>query len=182
MLQGVVSILDSEHCDKVGALWADLEREFGLKDAAAAFPHISYQVAEQYEMRRAKGVLKRIARRNVPFTIRTSGLGIFTGDSPILYVAVARSTRLAAFHTQLWGRISRTAHGIHAHHYGPDNFIPHITLAAGDLTQRQLPDVVRLLAQRPFSWTITIDNLTLVPDADGARDQWIRYPFGQVPS
>jgi 2'-5' RNA ligase len=181
MLQGIVSILDPEHCEKVEALWFDLKREFGLKDAANAHPHVTYQVAEQYEITRAKGVLKRLARRAAPFRVRTSGLGIFTGDSPIVYIAVARSIHLANFHTRLWERISRTAHGVHAHHYGPDNFMPHITLAAGDLKAEQLPNVVRLLADRPFSWEITLDNLTLVPDAAGSRDQWIRFPFGQNP-
>jgi 2'-5' RNA ligase len=178
-MQGVVSILDREHCAKVEALWSDLEREFGLKAACAAYPHVSYQVAERYEVQRTQGVLKRFARRSAPFRIRTSGLGIFTGDAPILYVSVARSMTLAAFHNRLWQRLSPTAHGIHEHHYGPDNFMPHITLAAGDLTPEQLPDVVRLLARRPFSWNINIDNLALVLDAAGARDQWVRYPFGQ---
>ena len=181
MLQGVVSILDTKHCEKVDALWADLKREFGLKDAANAFPHVSYQVAERYDMPRARGVLQRLARRMIPLHVRTSGLGIFTGESPILYIAVARSIQLASFHSRLWERISRTAHGIHTPHYGPDNFMPHITLAAGDLKAEQLPDVVRLLAVRPFSWEITLDNLALVPDAAGSRDQWMRFPFGQNP-
>ena len=179
MLQGVVSVLDQEHCAKVEALWSDLEREFGLKEASHAHPHLSYQVAKGYDIPRAKGVLSRVAGSATPFRIRTSGLGIFTGENPILYVAVARSTRLAAFHSRLWERISRTAHDVHAYHYGPDNFMPHITLAAGDLTPEHLPQVVRLLAQRPFSWEITIDNVTLVPDAAGAREQWMRFSFSQ---
>lgn len=179
MLQGVVSILDQAHCEKVEALWSDLEREFGLKAARAAYPHISYQVADRYEMRRTTGVLTRVAAKAVPFAIRTSGLGIFTGYAPILYVSVARSMQLAAFHNRLWQRLSPTAHGIHEHHYGPDNFMPHITLAAGDLTVEQLPNVVRLLANRPFSWQIRIDNLALVLDAAGTREQWVRFPFGQ---
>jgi 2'-5' RNA ligase len=178
MLQGVVSNLDHEHGEQVESLWRELEREFGLKDAANAYPHFSYQVVERYDTERTKGVLRRFANKAEPFTIRTSGLGLFTGESPTLYITVARSVQLTNFHARLWKRLSKSAQEIHDHHYGPDNFIPHITLAAGDLLPDHLPDVIRLFGARPFNWDMHVDNLALVPDAQGTRDQWIRYPFG----
>lgn len=174
-MQGVVSILDTEHSDIIERLWSDLEREFGLVEACRAYPHVSYQVVEQYDPPRVKGVLRRFARAASPFHIRTSGLGVFLGDMPTLYVTVARSEQLSSFHARLWKRLSRTATGIHEHHYGPDNFIPHITLAAGDLTKQQIPDVIRYLSQRAYNWEISIDNLALVLDVNAGREQWQRY-------
>ena len=181
MLQGVVSILDQEHCDKVESLWDELEREFGLKSAAAAYPHFSYQVVERYDVQRVKDTLTRLTHSAAPFNVHTSGLGIFTGDSPTLYITVARSVYLTKFHSHLWKRLSKTGRAIHTHHYGPDNFVPHITLAAGDLTLEHLPEAVKLLGSRSFNWNIHIDNVALVLDAQGDRDQWIRYPLQGTP-
>jgi 2'-5' RNA ligase len=181
MLQGVVSILDQEHCEKVESLWDELEHEFGLKSAAAAYPHFSYQVVERYDVQRVKDTLTRLTITAEPFNIRTSGLGIFTGNGTTLYIPVARSVYLTKFHSRLWTRLSKTARSIHTHHYGPDNFIPHITLAAGDLQSDQLPAIIKLLSSRSFNWNIHIDNLALVLDAQGTRDQWIRYPLEGSP-
>jgi 2'-5' RNA ligase len=178
MLQGVASILDPEHTEIVESLWRELEREFGLRAASAAYPHFSYQVVEHYDVGRVKGVLRRFTQKARPFTVRTSGLGLFAGENPTLYVAIARNIRLTQLHTRLWKRLSKTAYGIHEHHYGPDIFIPHITLAAGDFTPEHVPDVIRLLVKRSFNWEIRVDNLALVLDAQGTHDQWIHYPFG----
>ena len=178
MLQGVVSILNDQYCEIIEGIWSDLEREFGLKTASNAYPHFSYQVVEHYHAARTKGVLRRFTRATAPFPIRTSGLGIFTGDAPTIYVSVARSIRLSAVHNTLWTRLSKTASGIHDHHYGPDNFIPHITLAAGDLLNQQIPDVIRLLSRRAYNWEIPIDNVALVLDAVAPRERWIRFPLG----
>jgi hypothetical protein len=89
-------------------------------------------------------------------------LGIFTGNGTTLYIPVARSVYLTKFHSRLWTRLSRTARSIHTHHYG-------------------LPDIVKLLSKRSFNWNIHVDNLALVLDAQGTRDQWIRYPLNASP-
>lgn len=178
MLQGVVSILDPQHCDKVESIWQTLEREFGLRTASASHPHFTYHLVEHYDLKRAKGVVQRFAHAASPFTIRTTGLGIFVSDTPTIYVPVVRSPQLSAFHSKLWTRLSRTAEGIHAHHYDPDHLLPHISLASGDLKREQIPDVIRLLSANTYNWEIRIDNLTLVRDAQAPRETWQRFPLG----
>jgi 2'-5' RNA ligase len=177
-VQGIVSILDDTHSQKVEALWDELETQFGLRYACVAYPHFSYQVSEGYDVPKVAAVLAGVTRVMKPFSVFTSGLGIFTGARPVLDIRIVRSAPLTAFHNAVWNAISPYASGLHAHHYGQPNWIPHITLAIQDLTHENLPDVIRLLSERPFNWEIQVDNVTLVLDAQGTRDEWVRYPFG----
>lgn len=177
-MQGIASILDREHSNQIERLWDELEREFGLKYACVAYPHFSYQVAEHYDIARAELALRDLANNTAPFTISTSGLGIFTGDSPVLDVRVVRTPHLNAIHQQIVDLLAPFTMGDHTRHYGAGHWLPHITLAMGDLTHDVLPDVVRLLSRRSFTWDISIDNIALVLDARGTRDQWLQFPFG----
>lgn len=176
-MQGVASILDEQHSDKVEALWSELEREFGLNFACVAYPHFTYQVTERYDLAGIESALHEIAKSVAPFKITTSGLGIFTGASPVLYIHMVRQTELSLLHDTVWAAITPFAEGVHGHHYGPPNWIPHVTLAATDLTHDTLPDAVRLLSERRFNWELTIDNIALVVNARGTREDWHRFPL-----
>ena len=54
--------------------------------------------------------------------------------------------------------------------YGPEHWIPHITLAQWDLTPRQLPALMQVLSARSFSWRVSITNLTVIETASDALD------------
>jgi 2'-5' RNA ligase len=155
-----------------------LKRECGLSSARVAYPHFSYQVVESYDAPRVEPVLREWVREAKPFRVLTAGLGIFTGPRPVLYVRIVRSPELSAFHADLWSRVAPYAVNMHEQHYGHDFWSPHITLAIEDLTPDILPTAVRLLSERPFNWEIKIDNVALVLDARGDRDQWLLFPFG----
>ncbi|MFO7320625.1 MAG: 2'-5' RNA ligase family protein [Chloroflexota bacterium] len=178
-MHGVVSILDDKHCALVESIWEELEREFGLRNARAAYPHFTYQIASAYDVDKVEPILRSLARTASPFKVTTSGLGIFTGEKPVLYVRMVRELILTLFHDRLWAAISSNAQNVHHHHYGHTNWIPHITLAYGDLDHDTLARAVRLLSERSFNWEITIDNLALVLDTAGPREDWLRLPFGQ---
>jgi 2'-5' RNA ligase len=178
-MQGVVSILDDEHNELVEVLWKELEDYFGLKYACVAYPHFTYQIVDHYDTELVADALREVAALAQPFQVTTSGLGIFTGPRPVLYIRVVRDDLLSRFHSALWRRISPYGHDIHTFHYAPQNWIPHITLAVEDLTHDNLPDVIRLLSPRAFNWTMTINNLCLVLNAQGSRDEWLTFPFGR---
>src|SRR5579859_4039396 len=48
VMQGIVSLLDDASAQATRALWAELEREHGLREAAqsAPYPHVSFHLAE----------------------------------------------------------------------------------------------------------------------------------------
>lgn len=179
-MQGIVSTLDEAHNAKIEALWNELEREFGLKYACVAYPHFSYQVVESYDTARAEAALRALAQEAQSFPVTTTGgLGIFTGEKPVLYVGIVRDARLTAFHDRVVAAVAPFAHGIHTAHFDHSQWVPHITLAMGDLTHDMLPEVVRLLSQRSFDWDITVNDVGLVLDARGTRDDWVCMTFGE---
>lgn len=176
-MQGVVSILDAQASVKTEQLWAELDRAFGLKYACVAYPHFTYHLAERYDERHVIPALREIARHAEPLQISTSGLAIFTGKRPVLYIPIVRHAALTRFHAQVARVVSSYAQNAHDHHYGAANWFPHITLAVEDLTLEMLPDVTKLLATRAFQWNIIVNNLALVLDAQGERDDWVQFPF-----
>jgi 2'-5' RNA ligase len=176
---GIVSLLDDEHREKVEALWADLDGRFGLRGIyVTPYPHFSYQVSTVYDLEHLTPILERFALQSREFRVRTAGLGIFTGPHPVLYVPVVRNPELTQYHQSLWQVVAQAAGGIVAH-YHPARWLPHITLAHGDLDLEILAGVLRYLGERSFNWQIAIDNLTLIYDSGVPHTLMRQFEFGK---
>lgn len=177
-MHGIVSLLDDEAYTAVEALWAELARDHGLGGVRRPpFPHFSYQIAPAYELSRLEAALAAFARNQQPFTVRASGLGIFTGPEPVLYVPVVRTAALSAFHAALWEATAPCATGPDAY-YTPDRWMPHITLAQHDIDSALLGPVVASLAARDLAWDTTVDNLAYIEDQGGKSQVRLRVPLG----
>ncbi len=174
-MHGLVSLLDDKHFRLVEEIWDELEKDFGVRNLyVTPFPHFSYQVAETYDMELAAGVLSEVARSTAPFKVRTTGLGIFNITHPVLYVPVVRSPELSDLHETLWREVTRTATGA-TEYYRPEMWMPHITLAHGDIDIDRLTVAVRGLSGRNFHWEISIDNLSVIFDT--GTEQGLRHRF-----
>ena len=176
-MNGIVSLLDDKHYELVENLWAELERKFGLKGVyITPFPHFSYQVAEHYEVELLESVLQRFALKSAKFKVKTTGLGIFTGVQPVLFIPVVRGPEITRFHRTLWLEISAIGSGIVAY-YSAENWLPHITLAHGDIHPDNLPEIVRFLSKREFNWEITVNNLSFIHDTGLQQELRFRFNF-----
>ncbi len=174
-MQGVVTVLDEQHYRLVESLWDEFGRRFGIADLyRTPIPHISYHVAEQYDLTLLEGALHRVAENVRAFEVRTTGLGIFTGAQPVLYIPVARSRMLDEFQRMLWERTARYGVGV-SPHYAPEHWMPHITLADGNINPSKLGELVRFLSVREFAWEIPMDNLCLI--SSGA-EVFVRIELG----
>ena len=173
-MQAVVSLLDDHHTQLTEALWRELETQFGLRGVyTTPHPHFSYHVARSYDLDSLVPRLDRLIHAIRPFQVRTTGLGVFTGKSPVLTIPVVRSPALTQFHQTLWSELAACASGSLAY-YGPEQWLPHITLGSGDIQKDLLAEAVRLLGERDFNWTITIDNLAFVEE-DGISGQRLGF-------
>ncbi len=106
-MHGVVSLLDAQHYQAVESLWAELAATCGLRGVyVTPFPHFSYHVAAEYDLLALETVLRDFACRQAPFRVTATGLGIFTGVSPVVYIPVVRDPALTAFHQALWPRFA----------------------------------------------------------------------------
>ena len=174
-MAGIVSLLDGENSARVRALWSELEREFGVRGVyATPFPHFSYHVAESYDAERLRDVLACFCREHQRFSVRTAGLGIFTGVRPVLYVPVVRDPSLVRVHAELWSTVHGSGAGEQAY-YAPESWIPHITIGFGDLGKGNLGQIAAYLVERDFAWESAVDNVTLI-DASGDQ-QAIHWRF-----
>ncbi len=161
-MNGIASLLDDPASACVRHLWQELEVRCGLVGVKLTpFPHLTWQVTEDYDLPRLEFALRTLAGQVKPFSIHTSGLGLFTGENPIIYVSIVKDEALMCFHSLLWERMA----GIAFHpalYYSPGQWVPHITLAYKDLTSANLDCAMQSLAFQSFNWEIQIDNLILV--------------------
>lgn len=162
-MNAVVAFLDEEHTSQVVALWDELERDFGVRDARsrAPWPHLSFQGADGYAVGEVDAVLRGIAAETSGPQVSADGLGIFAGPQPVLYVPVQRSDGLNTLHTRLWSALAPHSTGI-SPYYAPERWAAHITLAQWDIPPATLGSVVTRLSARPIAWQVRLVSLGLV--------------------
>lgn len=178
-MHGVVSLLDDEHYALVEEVWRELSEKFGVRGIyATPFPHFTYQVSEEYDARAVERALRRIASRARPFKVRTGGLGVFCLAQPVLYVPVVRAPDLEDIHRRVWRDVSREPTGEAANYYEASQWLPHVTLAHGDIDRDQLAEIVRVLAARDFHWELEVNNLSLIYDTGSEQGLRCRFNFG----
>src|SRR5262249_44708135 len=151
-MNAVVSLLDEIDDRRVRGLWAELKQTFGVGRVVelVPWPHVTYAVADRYDLDRLDPALGPLAAETKALPIQPTGLGIFTGPLPVLYLAVARSPCLSAVHEAVWHAIGDVGES-YSPYYTPDGlWTPHITLAQWDISRENLPGIVALLAERPL--------------------------------
>ncbi len=177
-MHGIVSLLDDQHYQVVENLWSELKREFAVAGVyITPYPHFSYQVATDYNLDQLEDILHSFATQHPPFQVHTTGLGIFTGPQPVLYIPVVRSPLLTQFHQALWEKVSRAGNGIQSY-YHPDQWMPHITIGFGDLNSEKLSHIIRHLGERDFHWQVTINDLSFIHDNGTKQLLKLRYELG----
>jgi 2'-5' RNA ligase len=174
-MHGIVSLLDDAHYERVEQLWADLAIRFGLRGIyGTPYPHFSYHVAVGYDLTRLEPVLQAVAEATTVFTLNTSGIGMFNGDNPVLYMPVVRTAVLSELHERVWTAVAPHSSGAQDY-YSADNWMPHITLAHHDLTPDNLAPIVAWLNQQNLTWQVTINNLSLI--FDDSEKQTLHWRF-----
>ena len=174
-MHGIVTLLDNDHYRLIEDLWAELERRFSVHGVyITPYPHFSYHVAQDYDLELVESVLKRITSNTTTFKVRTSGLGIFTGASPVLYIPVVRSLELTQLHEELWQEIATASSGVQEY-YHPEQWMPHITIGFGDINKDNLSQIIPFLAQRDFNWEITVNNIAVIYDTGTKQELKSRF-------
>lgn len=166
-MHGVVTILPQPYYAQVEALWDELEENFGLRGIRVTpFPHFSWQIGEEYDTAALQEALTRLSASQPPLQVSTTGLGLFTGERPVLFIPVVKSPQLAAFHQALWEALEPITIGA-SPYYSPQNWMPHISLVYDDLTAENMGVVLKSLACRTFNWEFTADNLSFIYEPSG---------------
>ncbi|HKT37314.1 MAG TPA: 2'-5' RNA ligase family protein [Ktedonobacterales bacterium] len=183
---GVVSLLHGADERAVRDLWAELAADYGLGEAPrrVPFPHVSYQIAADYDRVRLEEALAREAVRHAPIRVTLTGLGAFAAPEPVLYLAVERNAALDALHAALWqslvaGDVARQWSPL----YAPGSWVPHITLAQLDLTLEGLRAIQSAWSGRDLRREVWLSDLALGGDPPGQQpepDQLGQQPLMRV--
>jgi 2'-5' RNA ligase len=175
-MHGLVSLLPAPFYAKVESLWEELERDFGLSGIKVTpYPHFSWQIAEDYDFERLEVIVKKVAQEATPFVVRTTGLALFTGETPVIYVPVVKTTELLEFHTVVWERTEKASIG-RSVYYAPEAWMPHISLAYEDVSRDNIGRVMERLAFQTFDWEMAVDNIALIYEPAGEVGQ-LEYRF-----
>lgn len=179
-MHGLVSLLPQSYHQKVENIWEILEAQFNLVGfLVSPIPHFSWQIAEQYDQELLTENLTDFCQTIPPFKIRTSGLGLFTGMRQVIYIPIIKDCHLIELHAQIWRAV-----GSHARElsplYGPDMWVPHITLVHENLTPDNIGPIMTFLSTETYQWEFQIDQLVLISDSaseDSKLQIKARYPL-----
>ena len=175
-MYGIVTLLDPPVDAQVETIWQELEIECGLVGIKITpLPHFSWQIGDNYELIRTREILEQVAQTSSPFRVFATGIGIFTRPVPVIYIPVVKDETLLRLHARLWEETRQMVAGASSH-YSPHHWLPHITLASGDVDMAKLNCAVRRLAFRSLELEIPVDNLAMVYQADD-EEGWLKYRF-----
>lgn len=178
-MNGIASALDETATRYVENLWRELESHCGLTGyKSALFPHFSWQVTESYHQEKLQEVISEIARQSKPFIVRTTGIGLFSGETPIIFIPIVKDEHLLQFHAILWRKLNGIAIQP-SEYYSPEKWIPHITLAYNDVNQSNLNCAMQLVAFTNTNIEIRVDNLVIVDENEDESIATISYSFNQ---
>ena len=158
----VVALLNEEADVWVKSLWKELEENCDLKGIISfPIPHFTLVGAESFDLTKIQSGLQRVCLKIPPFNVETAGLGIFTGESPVIYLSVVKSLNLMNFHQQICQDIWNCENQPNSL-YSPEAWVPHITLALLDVTVEKISGAISDLAFRNLSRTIFVDRLAII--------------------
>lgn len=169
-MNALVSLLDHEHAETVRDIWWELESSFGVTARyVKPFIHFSYHVvADEYDLDHLGPTLGEVADEHTPFTVGTTGLDVFAGTEPVVFVSVARTPKLDELHKELWARCT-PGFGVGLPYYAPEAWVPHVTLAQGPRARENLPEILEALNERDLEWDLSVDNLAVIEDGGKER-------------
>ncbi len=183
-MQSVCLLVSEEQARKAVDLRASLSEHPSLGAIYdPPFVHCTLQLADEYDWDRLASALALLAKDWQPFTWRTVGLLVFTGDSAVIAVAPYRDQRLVEFHAAVWEAASAHAQGRIDPFYHPDRWLPHITIKRCGHDAAAFGHAMASLAHEQFLWTMMADNIAVQHDpGKNSLTHYLRVRFPLGPS
>lgn len=170
-------MLKSSANDQTHGLWEWLNCECNLKGIQIVpYPHFSWLGCENLNIEEAKQVITEFARSITPFIVKTTGIGVFTGSHPVLYLPVIKTRELLNAHDSLWNLIYPHLEKANIY-YSPEQWMPHVTLAFRDLSGELVGCAAESLTSTRLELEINVDHLELDYYEGENLGSVMRFPF-----
>jgi hypothetical protein len=158
---GIISLLDIDKDLNFRFLWKRITEVIGKSGLKIPiYPHFSWQVAVNYQIENVIGEMRKIAEATRCFNIQISGFGIFPGSQPVLYLSITRSPILNDIHRRIWDSCSEFGLEL-SPFYSSTRWIPHLTVALGQITPFDISSVVEEMAGENLEYEIGVNNLSV---------------------
>ena len=162
----VISELDPISSADVGKIWRKLHEACGLKKIyTIPVPHFTWFASDSLDVSSSALMLSKLTANAKPLSIHTFGLGLFTGEHPVLYLPMVKSEEMLRLHREIWDLAVPYCEGP-KHYYSPAFWIPHITLALKDLTRENIACGLNKIAFETIEYYVTIDSLSIAEYVD----------------
>ncbi len=177
-MYAITTMLEASADEKTRSLWRFLECDCHLAGIQLApWPHFSWLGTQNANEELVKQVLERLATSLQPFDVQTTGMGVFTGEAPVLYLPVVKNRQLLETHERVWEAIYPFLNDANLY-YSPQRWIPHVTLAFRDLEAHRLACAVEGLIAVPLEFSITVNHFEFAFYAGGNLERAARFWFG----
>jgi 2'-5' RNA ligase len=158
-MQAIISRLDPKTSAIVSDLWQKLCKECGLNAIyTVPTPHVTWFAADEIDLDLSLPLLSEIADETKDFTLHTFGLGIFSGEKPVLYLPMVKTLEMIQLHCKIWEKVEPHSKEEKLY-YSPKMWVPHITLALKDLTKETMACAVNAIGFDRIELYVVIDNL-----------------------
>ena len=166
---------------RVREVWDVLEAGLGVRGIRKVpFPHVTLFGCEGIAHSALEPMVEELTARTAPLQLRTVGLGLFLRPQPVFYAPIIRTPQLADLHLRLWnlaGTLGGRLFGL----YAPNRWVPHMTLAQGDLDSGDLGRVFAALVSLDLELEFEVRNITIYDWIGPRYEPRERYPLlGQV--
>jgi 2'-5' RNA ligase len=164
----VASRLEEALGEEVWRWWRLFESKYGSRQVRTLpHPHITFQGGRCGDLAGVERSLSDWVLALLPFEVVIKGLGYFEGASPVVYLRVVNTEVLATVNREV-NRILACHCDSMADECAPENWIPHVTLAMGDLDMEAFQRARRDLLGCHPEYQQMVGNICLVRLEEGA--------------
>jgi hypothetical protein len=163
----IASLISLNSNPESKALWDSIEDRCGAFGyAKTRIPHFSWQVAADYDLQSMIPTLTAQVSTWQEFTISTVGLGLFTGNFPVLYLPIIKTQNLLEKHKELWNLCSSFGTEV-SPMYAPESWLPHITLVHQGFTLDSVTCIIKDLYLQKISLQFVVKKIEIIFQDNG---------------
>lgn len=161
-MYAIATLFDMEENAEVKHLWQLLNRTCKLNDIfSTPLPHMTWFGAEELDEVEIVYDIEKSIVGIEPFKVSCSGYGVFTGAKPVIYLSLIKSEKLLRIHKEIWEATYPKLKSPYEL-YNPEKWIPHITLAYGDVNVNNVGCAIRSILEMESKVQFLIDNVSLI--------------------
>jgi 2'-5' RNA ligase len=123
------------------------------------YPHFTWHSAGGFDSVLIDRELSILANRINRFSMRVTGIGVFTGITRILFLPILKTAELVDLQNMIYSSSQKIASDP-SEFYTSEKWIPHITLLSSSEDQQYISPAIQELSKLKIDFEIEINNIS----------------------